>query len=640
MAKILIVDDELTTRMELQEVLSSLGYDVVGEAETGEEALQMARELKPDLIIMDIVMPGEMDGISAAEKIKAESDIAIVFVTGFGDPEHIERAKQVEPFGYVMKPFDEKEIRGFVEIALYKRNIEKELRESHAKLMALFENTEEFIMIADEKGAPQSFNDAYKRIMKEALDLDMKPGIQPHKLLKDPQAVQFWDELHRRVLNGEKFKSEFTQELLNGDTRHFEFSFCPIIESGEVKGFVEVSRDITDRQRAQEELQKTRKEWEQIFQAVGQPAFILDDHHGVIHANRATEKSTGKPRESLIGKKCYKIFHHSDGPPEGCPFEKMCETGRPETKEIEVEMLNGTFLISCTPIYDKNGHLDKVIHYATDITEQRNIHKILEQSELRLKFALRTANAGIWEWNFETDDVYIDDVTLRQLGYAPEAFTGEMRKGRWWVDQIHPEDVQSRADRFNRFQAGKSERYEAQFRMKRKDGGYVWIGSYADAISRDKNGMPLVVVGIHRDINERKLAETGLLESEKKFRALFDDSPQPLTLNELKTGTFVDMNDKFCELTGCSKEELTGNTPLGMRFIGKQASLEVTQQLKDKGMLNGFGLDFINSDGDRVNMELYARVLSISGIPHVLAMFIDVTERRVLEAQLRRVRES
>jgi len=90
--------------------------------------------MKPDLILMDINLSGEMDGISAAQKIKEDMDVAVVFVTGFDDPEYIERAKLVKFFGYVMKPFDEKEINGNIEIALHQRMLELELKKTNKQL--------------------------------------------------------------------------------------------------------------------------------------------------------------------------------------------------------------------------------------------------------------------------------------------------------------------------------------------------------------------------------------------------------------------------------------------------------------------------------------------------------------------------
>ena len=134
MARILIVDDNWLQRLEIEGMLKDLGYEVAGQAETGAEAIAMARDLKPDLILMDVMMPGEMNGIDAAVKIKAGLNIPIIFISGYGDPELIEKAKMIEPFGYVMKSFDEIEVRAFVETALYKSKIEGKLRQANKQL--------------------------------------------------------------------------------------------------------------------------------------------------------------------------------------------------------------------------------------------------------------------------------------------------------------------------------------------------------------------------------------------------------------------------------------------------------------------------------------------------------------------------
>ena len=139
---------------------------------------------------------------------------------------------------------------------------EERYRQSHAQLIALLENTEDCIMISDSQGIPKLFNAAYARVMKEALGLDMKPGIQPHKLLPDPKAVTYWDDLHRRVLSGENFRSEYTHSFANGNVRHFEFSFYPIMRGEEVEGFTEISREITDRKRIEEELKFAKESLE------------------------------------------------------------------------------------------------------------------------------------------------------------------------------------------------------------------------------------------------------------------------------------------------------------------------------------------------------------------------------------------
>ena len=93
-ARILVVDDQWLIRLEVEEMLTALGYSVVGLAETGRQAVEMARNLRPDLILMDVVMPGELNGIEAAGIIKSETDIAIIFISGYGEPEYIERRRR------------------------------------------------------------------------------------------------------------------------------------------------------------------------------------------------------------------------------------------------------------------------------------------------------------------------------------------------------------------------------------------------------------------------------------------------------------------------------------------------------------------------------------------------------------------
>ena len=164
MPKILIVDDEWLTRLEIEEMLTDRGYDVAGQAETGTEAVAMARELNPDLIFMDVEMPGEMNGIDAARVIKAELGTPIVFVSGHDDPEHIEAAKEIAPFGYVMKPFDEREIHAFVEIALSKRKLELKLEEAHDELERRVESRTAELEEANKQ--LQEENEAHKRTEK------------------------------------------------------------------------------------------------------------------------------------------------------------------------------------------------------------------------------------------------------------------------------------------------------------------------------------------------------------------------------------------------------------------------------------------------------------------------------------------
>lgn len=133
---ILIVEDEGIVAADLQDRVVSLGYDVVGVAGTGEAAIELAREQKPDAILMDILLKGSMDGIEAANLIRKTLHIPIVFLTANSDRDTLERAKLAEPFGFLLKPFVEQEIRTTLEVALYKHKMEEERRKLTEELQA------------------------------------------------------------------------------------------------------------------------------------------------------------------------------------------------------------------------------------------------------------------------------------------------------------------------------------------------------------------------------------------------------------------------------------------------------------------------------------------------------------------------
>jgi signal transduction histidine kinase len=166
MKKILVVEDESIIAMELELHLKEMGYEVVGRASSGVEAIAKARELRPDLILMDIVMPGEKNGIDAAEEIKSEMGVPVIFVTAYADEEFIKKAKTVEPFGYIVKPYEDRELRAGIEIALYKKEMERQLQTAHDNLSTANEQLRQ--EIEERTRAEEALRVAYKEL--EALD--------------------------------------------------------------------------------------------------------------------------------------------------------------------------------------------------------------------------------------------------------------------------------------------------------------------------------------------------------------------------------------------------------------------------------------------------------------------------------------
>lgn len=142
-ANVLVIEDEKIVSIDIQQSLKKLGYNVVGSADTGEKAIELALELKPDVILMDIMLKGDMTGIQAADAIKKEIDVPIVYLTAYTDEATLAKAKLTEPNGYIIKPFKDVDINTNIEMAIYKHNKEAQVKKERDLLYSIAEGKSE-----------------------------------------------------------------------------------------------------------------------------------------------------------------------------------------------------------------------------------------------------------------------------------------------------------------------------------------------------------------------------------------------------------------------------------------------------------------------------------------------------------------
>jgi PAS domain S-box-containing protein len=260
--KIMVVEDEAVIALRLQQMLTKMGYDVTDMAHTGEEAIEKVRSQQPDLILMDIMIPGKLDGIEVAEILKEELDIPAIFLTAYSDKNIIERAKKVEPYGYIVKPFQDREIKAAIEVALYKKEMEKALQESRKRFRNLTEVTSDWIWEVDEE---LCYTYASPKIY-DILGYDPEEiiGKTPFDLMPPEEADRVFKIFNTIRAAREPFHCFENINLhKNGHPVVLETSGLPIFNAdGELSGYRGVDRDITQRKRVEEKLRKAHDELE------------------------------------------------------------------------------------------------------------------------------------------------------------------------------------------------------------------------------------------------------------------------------------------------------------------------------------------------------------------------------------------
>ncbi|MBU7586633.1 MAG: response regulator [Nostoc sp. TH1S01] len=275
-ANILVVEDESIVAKDLQNRLRKFGYTVQAIASSGQEAINKAVEISPDLVLMDIRLKGQMDGIQAAEEIHKYLDIPIIYLTAYADENTLERAKITEPFGYLLKPFKERELKTNIEIALTKHKLEKELKRNQKWLSTLLNSISDGVISSDRNQRITFMNPVAENLtgwtQAEALEKNIAEvfkiiDINTREPLENPIKI---------VLQSEAIAPLATTTILiaqNGTETPIDPSAAPIKDDKDhIIGAVLVFRDVTERLQAMEARQKQIQQeqlvaqWEQLNQ--------------------------------------------------------------------------------------------------------------------------------------------------------------------------------------------------------------------------------------------------------------------------------------------------------------------------------------------------------------------------------------
>ena len=432
-ANILIVEDERIVAMDIRNSLEALGYTIAGHADRGEDAVQKAMTLHPDLILMDIVLKGEMDGIQAAEQIQKHSNVPLIFLTAFSDQATLERARVTEPFGFIVKPFDERDLASNIEMALYKHNLDSKLRESENKFRSVIEYASDGMALISPQGLVIEWNPALEQIT----------GLKRTDLIDQPiweVSFQMLPKASRTQERQEAFTHQWKLEAQNGYVNkdhmvQYEIErpdgICRIVESngftiettrGTLGGVI--MRDITERHQIEQALREKEERLRVITENAPSIIVEVDAQGRILYMSRVLP---GYRREDVLGKHVTEWIAPEYKPVMQQVFERVLSEGTTQSYESYAAGEHGEmrwYLSNLAPVY-VNGQIKSVIVVSTDISE----HKLAELEILGTQNQLKATLEAIPDLIFELglDGRYHSYHSPRNdlLAAPPEVFLGK-----------------------------------------------------------------------------------------------------------------------------------------------------------------------------------------------------------------------
>ena len=372
-AEILIVEDNGVVAKDIQIRVKNMGFKAPFMVPSGEEAIEKIKVHKPDLVLMDIMLNGEMDGTEAAEQIRSRFHIPVVYLTAYADEKILEAAKLTEPFGYLIKPFVDKELKAVIEIALYRHKMEKKFEESEGRYRSLFEESKDAIVITDQRGEFIDVN---------AYSLDLFGYTK-----KEMTAMNFKD-LYVNPEDGNRFQKEINEKgsvkgfevrLRREDGGEMDCVFDVVFrrdDMGNISGYQGIIRDVTETKLLDEALRESEEKYRSMMESMNDPAYICSADFHVEYMNPAMVKRTGR---EAIGELCYEVINGFD---EKCPWcvHDKAQQGEKCVTEITSPADNRTYSVSHSPIFHADGSISKLAIYR-DITKIKNMEQQLSQAQ-------------------------------------------------------------------------------------------------------------------------------------------------------------------------------------------------------------------------------------------------------------------
>ena len=509
------------------------------------------------------------------------------------------------------------------------------LAESEERYRTLFEGVPVGLYRTARDGRFLSVNHALARMLGYS-DPESLVGTRAADLYPDGGERESWvaDAMEHDVVTGREVR------LVGTDGREVRGRLNTRVRrdpEGRVEAFEGSVEDVTETSRAEERYRL-------LFETMAQGVVYHDARGRIVSTNPAAERILGMGADDLQARTLPEAGLRAlrpDGtslPAADLPPAEALRTGQRVRELVGIELGDGRrqrwLELECLPLIPPGTDRPRgVCSIFVDVTDRLGTEQDLRRSEQRLERALSGSGLGLWDWDMENDEIYLDARWYAMLGYEPGAFR---LTGEGWLELVHPEDRERAKEALHRHLDGLEPSYECETRLRTADGGWHWVLDRGRVVERSPDGRPLRAAGTHTDIQERKEAEVALLRSEDRLASIFRAAPLGITLSRVDDGTLLEVNDAFGEEFGYDREELIGRSSVELGLWQDAGERQAAvKELAETGRIRGLSVRFTHRNGQTREVQLFTELVTVEGEACALTLHRDVTEARQLEEQLR-----
>ncbi|TDG23112.1 PAS domain S-box protein [Paraburkholderia silviterrae] len=516
-ARILIVEDDRVVARDIAQQMVRCGHTVVGSVASGEEAIQMATRALPDLVLMDVRLEGELDGIDAARQLRDALNLPVVFLTAYADEETVRRATVTEPFGYLLKPFDDQQLRTVVEMALYKHGAERRLRESEQRYAVTLASIGDGVIATDCDSRITLINPVAAALTGWAREEAVGQPLEKVLVLIDEDTNMPLGDVGAAVLrNVMSAGSPVRIRLVGRQGRELpvENRVTPIVdEAGQVVGVVLVIRDATEARRAAqaEILRETNERLGLAMRGSNVGVWELEPssvagRQGTLRCWNIREwLGYGEHAAASGFDRFMEMVHPDDRDHFDAKFKRNCaDAGGVFEIEHRVLHRDGSYrwvLTRGTPQRNALGTPVRVSGTLVDISELKRVEQALRASEERFRGTFENAAVGIAHCGIDGRFLRVNQRYCEIVGY-----TREQLLTMTFRDVTEEGFVPGSESRFKQLFDKEIAHYTEDKLLIRGDGSRVWV-NVCVAMQWDSSDQVHHTIAILQDISERRALE-------------------------------------------------------------------------------------------------------------------------------------